>query len=140
MNKYTKELSFGNKYESLPADATDEDYRTKRTPHLCHKYKLSYFFRNYIKEKYSESEASILLLAHIEKELKDARKELRKVERLARETDERERSHSTNYRIDHSRIVYKEAIEENTKNAKIWRKKVKDIKASPEYLWEQLMR
>lgn len=143
INEYTNEYSFGNKYDSLPEKPTDEEYRTKRTRFNCKKQTLYWFFFDVLPEelkrgpsrksaKFTESEASIYLLARIERELKFRRSDVKRMKLTSKRKPEQ-----ANH-LQYSIKRHNDLIEEYSKTAKIWRKKVKEIKASPEYLWELL--
>ena len=92
------------------------------------------------KAKFTESEASILLLKYLEDRLKKARKQKKLLDQqdidLAKypKLPDGLNIFSTNY----ARTVNTRELMYNTEAVKIWRKKVKEILASPEYVWEQL--
>lgn len=91
--------------------------------------------------KFSEAEASILLLKYLEQELKEARQNLKDVMKTIEKVTEDE-SHAPHqlHMWDYSLAVYKRGIKFHEKACKIWRKKVREIKKSPEYMWEQLLK
>lgn len=89
--------------------------------------------------KFTESEASMLLLQYLEDNLKDARqtkKDLAKT--LERVCDYGLNSTAQKSMWEYSLTVNKRELEYNTAACKIWRKKVREIKKSKEYMWEQL--
>lgn len=92
------------------------------------------------KAKFTESEASILLLKYLEDRLKKARKEKKRLDQyeisLAKYPTLPDNIKV--YSTDYARTVNNRELTYNTEAVKIWRKKVKEILASPEYLWEQL--
>lgn len=95
--------------------------------------------RKYKKAKFTYSEASILLLKKIEHDLKEARKDRKQLNELfeIHERSDPQGSHSTAM-LEYRRHVNDREILFNECQAKIWRKKVREIKKSPEYIWEQL--
>lgn len=91
------------------------------------------------KAKFTESEASFLLLQYLEDNLKQARKTKKEMH----DTLERLKVNGVNVisqeRLwDYSLLVNKRELEFNEKACKIWRKKVREIKNSKEYIWELL--
>lgn len=78
--------------------------------------------------KFTTSEATIMLLKYIEKKLKKCHSEHKRLMKLDENSAGIYYAKNVNVR---DREFYKQA-------AKLWRKKVKDLKKSPEYLWEQL--
>ena len=107
------------------------------------KMHMSVFFSEYLMEddrqydtttKFSFSEANILLLRHIENKLKDCRKEKARLARIQKRIDE------TSLGFSYAEIVNKRELSHFTMAAKIYRKKVKEIKQTKEYLWEQLLK
>ena len=80
------------------------------------------------KTKFTENEAYILLLKYLEDRLKSARKEKRRLDRV------KDSDHGHEY----ARKVNNRELIHNTEAVKIYRKKVKEILASKEYMWEQL--
>jgi len=120
-------IGFGNRH-------TDE-YNN----YMFHGNHISTIFSDYLegdkrkwdnKAKFTESEASILLLQYLEDKLKDCRKSKKQLDSMAFYHD----SPMTEY----SRKVNQRELAYNTEACKIWRKKVREIKKSKEYMWEQL--
>lgn len=120
-------IGFGNRH-------TDE-----WNQYLFNSNNISIIFSDYLKDdprkydkkaKFTESEASILLLKYIEDKLKDCRKSKKRLDSM----DPIHDSSMTEY----SRKVNQRELDYNTEAVKIWRKKVREIKKSKEYMWEQL--
>ena len=89
--------------------------------------------------KFTVSEASILLLKHLEDNLKEARKSKKQLYKTLAEIDQYSKTPDYQKSLwDYSLTVNKRELEYNLAAVKIWRKKVREIKKSPEYLWEQL--
>lgn len=131
-------MAFGNRH-------TDE-YNT----YMFNGNHISIIFSDYLrndprrwdkKAKFTESEASILLLKYLEDNLKDCRKTKKDLEKTL--------ENSVNFGVEpyaqarmweYSIAVNKRELEFNQNACKIWRKKVREIKKSPQYLWEQLLK
>ena len=96
--------------------------------------------RKYKKQaKFTESEASILLLKYIEDNLKDARKTKKDLYKTLENVNNFGcNPHAQAAMWDYSLAVNKRELAYNIAAAKIWRKKVREIKKSKEYMWEQL--
>lgn len=79
------------------------------------------------KAKFTENEAAILLLQYLEDNLKKARKNKKELQAT-------EESLVTEYlrKVTERELIF------NTEACKIWRKKVREIKKSKEYMWELL--
>lgn len=98
------------------------------------------------KVKFTVSEASIAYLQYLEEKLSDAKKTKRQLDRFKKKeqeifaNSEISDGHKayTSGQSEYARIVNNRELDYNTKKIKIWREKVKHIKASPEYIWEQL--
>jgi len=91
------------------------------------------------KAKFTESEASILLLKYIEDNLKEARKSKRELFKTLENIENYGVTpHAQSAMFEYALTVNKRELAFNIEAAKIWRKKVREIKKSPEYMWEQL--
>ena len=126
-------IGFGNRH-------TDE-----WNQYMFNSNNISIIFSEYLKDdprkydkkaKFTESEASILLLKYIEDRLARARKEKRRLDKMT--TGMAGLPGKNICGIEYAKTVNKRELTYNTEAAKIWRKKVREIKKSPEYLWEQL--
>ena len=116
-----------------------------------HKYDMNWFFsdeldqlndnRSYQKNsKFTESEATQLLLMYIEKKLKECQNDKRRNDRLLKNMSDNSingiiRSAGI---LEYSLKVNRRELKFFKEAAKIYRKKMKTIKESPEYIWEQL--
>jgi hypothetical protein len=94
--------------------------------------------RKYKKAKFSESEASILLLKKIEQDLKEARRDRKQLLELFDIAERADPQPSGIAMLEYRKNVNDREILFNERQAKIWRKKVREIKKRPEYIWEQL--
>jgi hypothetical protein len=86
------------------------------------------------KAKFTVNEANILLLKMIEDNLKQARKDKKDMEKWIAATV------TGNAMFEYRMKVVNRDIAFNLSQAKIYRKKVREIKKSPEYAWELLYR
>ena len=100
------------------------------------------------KVKFTTSEASIAYLQYLENELSDAKKNKRQLDRWEKqrkeifdkpEVSDGHKAYSS-AQSEYARTVNNRELAYNTKAIKIWKQKVKEIKESREYLWEQLLR
>ena len=94
------------------------------------------------KAKFSESEASILLLEYLKNNLKESQKEKRRLDRLDKSQNKYPKTGIIDQinegMMSYARIVNNRELKHNKESCKIWRKIVKEIKESPEYIWELL--
>lgn len=95
------------------------------------------------KAKFTEAEAHILLLKYLEKSLRDARTEKKRLdgleETLARVPQlPNNLGHYSEDGLSYARVVNNRSLDFCQKAVKIYRKKVREIKKSPQYLWEQI--
>jgi len=91
--------------------------------------------------KFTESEAMILLLKYLEDNLKEARKTKKELDKILLDVKNfNTNSHAQKTMWEYSISVNKRELAYNIAACKIWRKKVRVIKKSPEYLWEQLLK
>lgn len=144
INKYKfvfrKKVPIGTSYETVPE--VDFRFGNKYTDELnqyqYHKYHVGNFFSDYLEfeqryeksTKLSESECNILLLRYIEDELKKFRADYKRYKKLEEKSlfeGWQEYGMKVNLR---QYTFYKLA-------AKKHRKIVKELKKTPEYMWEQ---
>lgn len=119
-----------------------------------HQYKyckisMGLYFSDYLKEDdrlydkkatFTESEATILLLAYLEDHIKRARKEKK---RLLRQIEIYEQNNTLSHNapsLEYALTVNKRELLHLEPAVKIYRAKVKAIKKSKEYVWEQLLK
>jgi len=88
------------------------------------------------KATFTESEATILLLRHFEDNLKESTKKKKTMDSYIKQSKMSLDSPHNGYHYK----VHERSIRHNTEAVKIFREKVKKIKSSPEYMWEQLMK
>jgi len=129
-------IGFGNRH-------TDEWNK-----YMFHSNNISILFSDYLRDdprrykrtaKFTESEASILLLQYLEDNLKDARKDKKDLYKTLEDIDKFSFNPEAQKSMwNYSLAVNKREILFNEAACKIWRKKVREIKKSPQYLWEQL--
>lgn len=157
LNKY-KFIFYPRRYAGASnwKDPSPVDYHfgNKRTDKLNQyqysKSDMGSFFSDQLKDderrwsskaKFSESEATILLLQYLEDKLKSARKEKKRLD-LMEKKKSFEFGHERNMMIhlDYARTVNNRELAHLVPACKLYRKKVKELKKSPEYLWEQLLK
>jgi hypothetical protein len=94
------------------------------------------------KSKFTENEANILLLKYLEDRLKSARAEKRRLDRLTTNSKNYPRHPITNELmnsgLEYAKTVNNRELTQNLEAVKFYRKIVKDILKSPEYMWETL--
>lgn len=130
---------FGNKY-------TD-----KLNSYIYNRNHISLLFSDELKDdprqydkkaKYTVNEAHILLLKYLEDNLKQARKEKRRLDRITIDSKNYPRNPLTNEfmssGLQYARTVNNRELAHNLNAVKVYRKVVKDILKSPEYMWELL--
>lgn len=141
------------------ATATPADYRfgNRRTDdvHQCrwNQNHIAVLFSDELKDdprrwdkkaKFTENEASILLLKYLEDNLKKAQKEKRRLDHLEKSEKKYpklpDHLNLLSTGIQYARKVNDRSLVHNKEAVKIWRKKVKEILNSKEYLWEQLLK
>ena len=139
------------------ATAAEPDYRFgNRYTDTIHQYNwdqnhISIIFsdelygdpRKYDKKvKFTKNEAHILLLKYLEDNLKNARKEKRRLDEIKKRVETQPIIEDViNLELvgyDYARTVNNRNLEHNSKAVKKYRKIVKEILASKEYMWEQL--
>jgi hypothetical protein len=150
---FTPRLNRGNDWER----PTEPDYHfgnryTEKLNMLDYnKNHISYLFsdelvddpRQYDQEaKYTVSEAHILLLKYLEDSLKQARSEKRRIDKLEKNHVKRLNFPAgTDVQVvglGYAKSINKRDLAHNLIAVKKYRKIVKDILTSPEYLWELL--
>lgn len=91
--------------------------------------------------KFTESEAAILLLQYLEDNLKDARKQKKELQTTLERVEQYGVNPYSQARMwEYSVSVNQRELDYHAAAVKIWRKKVREMKKSPEYLWEQLVK
>ena len=157
LNKY-KFIFYPRRYAGASdwAKSSPVDYHfgNKRTEKLNQyqysKVDMGSFFSDQLKNddrrwkhqaKFTESEATILLLQYLEDKLKSARKEKKRLDEMEKKKSF-EFGHRQNMMIhlDYARTVNNRELAHLIPACKIYRKKVKEIKKSPEYLWELMIK
>jgi len=105
-------------------------YNQNRISLLCADF-MDHDPRRYCKDaKFTVTEASVLLLKMIEHNLKRARQEKKRLDNLTKSQE--------NPMTYYAKKVNDRELTFSIRQAKLWRKKVRDIKKSKEYMWEQL--
>ena len=132
-----------------PAEV-DYHFGNKETEKLnfyeYHKYHMGWFFSDVIdysdnrkyehQSKFTSSEANILLLKYIELKLKEARKNYKETVKLIEKNVEDNLKHYYHYTLK----VRKRELDFYTNAAKKHRKIVRELKKTPEYMWEQMLK
>jgi len=132
---------FGNKH----SDKLSEYTYNRNHISLLFSDELRDDVRQYDKKaKFTENEAYILLLKYVEDRLKLARKEKRRLDRVELSIKNSpalpEHIAWSNHGYNYARTVNNRELKHNTQAVKVYRKKVKEILASKEYIWEQLLK
>lgn len=94
--------------------------------------------------KFTENEAYLLLLKYLEDRLKKARSEKKRLDKMVMEHENYPKLPDCikmlSTGIDYARTVNNRELTQLNEAVKIYRKKAKEILASKEYLWEQLLK